>query len=69
MFMFLLPNADLESVTEKPVRYREASALFQALLDSLTYRHGGCAGEEDEAFCISVKEPASSTRRIPSVTL
>ena len=35
-FMFLLPNADHESVKEKPVRCREASALSVALLASLT---------------------------------
>ena len=45
MFMFPLPNADLESVKEKPVRYREASALSHALLASLTFQDGGCAGE------------------------
>ena len=27
MFMFLLPNADLVSVKEKPVRYREGSSV------------------------------------------
>ena len=48
LFMFPLPNADLESVKEKPVRYREASALSQALLASLTYQDGGCAGEKGE---------------------
>ena len=41
MFMFPLPNADLESVKEKPVQYREASALWQALLASLTDQDGG----------------------------
>ena len=32
----------------KRVRYREASAVFQALLASLTYQDGGCAGEKGE---------------------
>ena len=45
MFLLPLPNADLETVKEKLVRYREASALSQALLASSTYQDGGRAGE------------------------
>ena len=52
MFMFPLPSADLESVKEKPVRYREASALSQALLASLTCQDGGCAGEKGEGILL-----------------
>ena len=48
MLMFPLPNVDLESVKEKPVRYREASALSQALLASLTCQDSGCVGEKGE---------------------
>ena len=52
MFMFPLPNADLESVKEKPVRYRESSALSKALLASLTCQDGGCAGEKGEGILL-----------------
>ena len=48
MSMFPLPNPDFDSVKEKLVRYREASAL----LASATCQDGGCAGDKDEGFLL-----------------
>ena len=52
LFMFPLPNANLESVKEKRGRYQEASALSQALLASSTYQDGGCSGEKGEGILL-----------------
>ena len=55
MFLLPVPNADLEAVKEKLVRYRKASALSQGLLASITYQNGGSAGEKCEGILLTLE--------------